>query len=87
MPLLARRRVLGAAFQCLQAGSFLLQFTYGPVSPIPAKMMRTLSVRGSPIARIWRNVPPATVWRYERAAAGPLDSLAESLTFAAQGRI
>jgi phospholipid N-methyltransferase len=38
-------------------------------------MLTTLGLRGRPIDRVWRNVPPATVWRYERhpflAAATP----------------
>jgi phosphatidylethanolamine/phosphatidyl-N-methylethanolamine N-methyltransferase len=75
MPLLARRRILGSGFRALCSDGFLLQFTYGPVSPLPDRMLTTLGLRGRPIDRVWRNVPPATVWRYERhpflAAATP----------------
>lgn len=71
MPLLARRRILGAAFRCLAPGGFFLQFTYGPASPVPARMMESLAVQGRVIDRVWRNVPPATVWRYERETPAP----------------
>lgn len=66
MPLLARRRILGSAFRSLGPDGFLLQFTYGPVSPLPDRMLSNLGLRGRAIDRVWRNVPPATVWRYER---------------------
>ncbi len=66
MPLLTRRRILGSAFRCLGPEGFLLQFTYGPVSPLPDRMLSNLGLRGRAIDRVWRNVPPATVWRYER---------------------
>ena len=66
MPLLARRRILGSAFRSLGADGFLLQVTYGPLSPLPDRMLTTLALRGRVIDRVWRNVPPATVWRYER---------------------
>ena len=68
MPLMARRRIIGDAFRCLARDGFLLQFTYGPRSPVPARMMATLGIWGRPVARVWRNVPPATVWRYERVS-------------------
>jgi phosphatidylethanolamine/phosphatidyl-N-methylethanolamine N-methyltransferase len=66
MPLLARRRILGSAFRSLSNDGFLLQFTYGPVSPLPNRMLLGLGLRGRSIDRVWRNVPPATVWRYDR---------------------
>lgn len=66
MPLLTRRRILGSVFRCLGPGDFFVQFTYGPNSPIPERMQRSLGIQGRPIDRVWRNVPPATVWKYER---------------------
>mgnify|MGYP006273363951 CR=1 FL=1 len=72
MPLLTRRRILGSAFRSLAPGGFFLQFTYGPKSPVPKRMMESLGITGRPIDRVWRNVPPATVWKYERAAGSPV---------------
>ena len=67
MPLITRRRIVTDAFRCLARDGFLLQFTYFPASPIPPRMMVAIGIRGRPISRVWRNVPPATVWQYERA--------------------
>lgn len=66
MPLLTRRRIVADAFRCMGRDGVFLQFTYGPRSPVPPRMMAAMGIRGRPVARIWRNVPPATVWQYER---------------------
>ncbi|MBM3508008.1 MAG: hypothetical protein FJX64_09955 [Alphaproteobacteria bacterium] len=67
LPLLKSRRIVGAIARSLAPSGFLLQFTYGPTSPVPARMLEALELRGEPIDRVWRNVPPATIWRYEHA--------------------
>lgn len=66
MPLIARRRIVTDAFRCMGRDGVFLQFTYGPRSPVPPRMMAAMGIRGRQVARIWRNVPPATVWQYER---------------------
>ena len=71
LPLLARRRIVGSAARSLAPDGFLLQFTYGPASPVPPRMLAALKLRGEAIDRVWRNVPPATVWRYVRDALPP----------------
>jgi len=40
-----------------------IQFTYGLTSPIARER---LGLKGRIAARIWANLPPASVWRYER---------------------
>lgn len=44
----------------------LIQYTYGSVSPIPSSLTQNLRWEATPVEHIWRNLPPATVWRYER---------------------
>jgi phosphatidylethanolamine/phosphatidyl-N-methylethanolamine N-methyltransferase len=59
-----RRKLLEIALTMMLPGAPFVQFTYSNSSPIPlddsfeAKMSR----------RIWRNIPPARVWTYQRAS-------------------
>jgi phosphatidylethanolamine/phosphatidyl-N-methylethanolamine N-methyltransferase len=43
-----------------------IQFTYAVVPPIPA---RTEAYRVRASNRIWRNLPPARVWVYNKATS------------------
>lgn len=63
-PLIARVRLLETAFRLLAAGAPFIQFSYGPVAPIPPRPGR-YAIGSSP--RIWRNFPPARVWVYRSA--------------------
>ncbi len=58
-----RERLLGDAFQLMGADGVFVQFTYGPVSPIPREVCegRYAAERGR---AIWANLPPARVWTY-----------------------
>jgi len=67
MPKLTRTRILAECFALLGEGRPLIQFTYGLVSPIDRER---LGVTGRVAARVWKNLPPASVWRYERRRAG-----------------
>ena len=60
-------RVLGAAFECLRPDGRFIQFTYGPVSPVPEHLLDGLGLRMRRGDFVLRNVPPATVYVYERA--------------------
>jgi phosphatidylethanolamine/phosphatidyl-N-methylethanolamine N-methyltransferase len=42
------------------AGAPFVQFTYGPREPVPPPP----GVATTRIGRVWRNLPPATVWAY-----------------------
>ena len=44
----------------------LIQFTYGPASPIAAPVMRKYKLHGKRIKLVVANVPPAHVWVYRR---------------------
>lgn len=50
----------------LPPGGTLVQFTYGPTSPIPPELLRRLDLEPSRGRRIWSNLPPAVVWRFAR---------------------
>lgn len=66
MPKLTRTRILAECFALLGDGRPLIQFTYGLVSPIDRER---LGLTGRVAARVWKNLPPASVWRYERRRA------------------
>ena len=62
--------VVASVFAVLPDGAPLVQFTYGPKSPVPAALVRRHGLEARRGPRIWRNVLPAVVWTYRRRAAG-----------------
>ena len=60
-------RILRAAFACLRPDGRFIQFTYGPVSPVSDAVLDVLGLRMRRGEFVLRNVPPATVYAYERA--------------------
>jgi len=56
-------------FEALPRGSALVQFTYGPVPPVPRGLRENLHLVGARGRRIWRNVPPAVVWTFRKPGA------------------
>lgn len=63
MPKRLRHRIVEQAFALMGEKGALVQFTYGIASPLPE---REFPVQGRVRALVWRNLPPAFVWRYER---------------------
>jgi phosphatidylethanolamine/phosphatidyl-N-methylethanolamine N-methyltransferase len=61
--------IVQSVFEVLPANAPLVQFTYGPTSPVPTKLVRHFGLEASRGARIWRNMLPAVVWTYRRRAA------------------
>ena len=61
--------IVHGVFEALPRGAALVQFTYGPAPPIPRGLRENLHLVGAHGRRIWRNVPPAVVWTFRRAAA------------------
>lgn len=59
-------QILDAAFAAMKPEGRLIQFTYGPKSPVPRDLLAELdlSVRRGGFA--WWNVPPASVYVYTR---------------------
>lgn len=70
MPESLREDIYAAAFAALAPGGFVVQFTYGPKPPLPPALCRRLGLVVARGPRIWRNLPPARVYLYSRAADG-----------------
>jgi phosphatidylethanolamine/phosphatidyl-N-methylethanolamine N-methyltransferase len=66
MPLAFQRAIIQQSFAALAPGGCHLQYTYSPISPIPAKK---LGVEAKLVRLVVRNLPPATVWRFRPLAA------------------
>jgi phosphatidylethanolamine/phosphatidyl-N-methylethanolamine N-methyltransferase len=61
MTLAFQQAIIEQSFEVLGTDGYLLQYSYSPVSPIPA---RKLGVEAKLVKFVVRNVPPATVWRF-----------------------
>ncbi|MCW2380820.1 phospholipid N-methyltransferase [Sphingobium sp. B2D3B] len=73
LPLLAMSKTLQSAivseaFRLLRPGGAFIQFTYSPRPPLAESVADALDLGVERIGTIVRNVPPATVFRYRRAA-------------------
>ncbi len=71
LPMLAfnqasQRAILQEAFTLLQPGGVFVQFTYSALSPIPRHIIEELGLTATPVSRVLLNVPPATVFRFQR---------------------
>jgi phosphatidylethanolamine/phosphatidyl-N-methylethanolamine N-methyltransferase len=64
-----RQRVLSAVRSLIAPYGHLVQFTYVPWQPYPARECRIYGLIGMRADRILRNVPPATVWVYRPVPA------------------
>ena len=74
LPMLAmtpsqRARLMRGVGRILQPGGTMVQYTYGIRCPVPARTLARSRVQAQRAARVWRNVPPAFVWRFESGAA------------------
>lgn len=61
--------ILQSAFACLQPGGVMVQFTYGPVSPVSDDLQVELGFSARRGEFVLRNVPPAVVWTIRRSRA------------------
>ena len=64
-----RHRVLRAVRSLIAPHGHLVQFTYVPWQPYPARECRIYGLFGVRADRILRNVPPAVVWCYRPVPA------------------
>lgn len=69
MPRAVQRSVLSAAFSVLAPEGRLIQFTYGPVSPVVGELLSELDLVATRSRLTWWNLPPATVWVFTRATS------------------
>ncbi|HET6469405.1 MAG TPA: rRNA adenine N-6-methyltransferase family protein [Geminicoccaceae bacterium] len=70
MPFEFQRAIIEQGFKAMPPGSFMLQYSYSPVAPIP---VRRLGVRAQLVRRVALNFPPAFVWKYRHLATVPRD--------------
>jgi len=71
LPLLSLDRrtqeaVLTQSFSLLGLEGEFIQFTYGVGSPIRKWHRHLLDIDGHTVKQVWRNIPPATIWRYKQ---------------------
>jgi phospholipid N-methyltransferase len=69
MPRQTQQAILSAAFSCLQPEGRFIQFTYGPANPVMREVIDALDLTGRRASFTWWNVPPATVYVYQRRTA------------------
>ncbi|MBM3468267.1 MAG: methyltransferase domain-containing protein [Alphaproteobacteria bacterium] len=58
--------IVGACFSVLAEGGQMLQFTYGPISPVSSQK---LGLRKKRLGHVLWNFPPAVIWSYTRGVS------------------
>lgn len=66
MPFGVQRQIIDACFNIMDVEGDILQYTYRPVSPLSTQK---LGLKKERVGLILKNLPPATVWRYQKPAA------------------
>lgn len=66
MPKDVQRKIINASFETMDCDGEFLQYTYRPVSPLAADQFGLSKKR---VGIAFKNLPPATLWRYQRIAA------------------
>lgn len=69
MPVAQQHAILAAAFSRLAPDGLYVQFTYGLFPPVRSGVANKLGLDFTRSARVWRNLPPATVYVYRRRRA------------------
>lgn len=72
MPRPIQLAILRAILAVLGPDKPLIQFTYGPSSPLPRDLLDELDLKVRRASTIWLNVPPATVYVYTRNRSVPV---------------
>lgn len=65
-------RIISEAVAALEEDGVLVQFTYGPASPVSRRISARLGLQAERIGWVVDNIPPASVWRYRPAQASDL---------------
>lgn len=66
MPRQTQQSILQAAFDSLRPDGRFIQFTYGPANPVTREVIDALELTARRASFTWWNVPPATVYVYQR---------------------
>ena len=69
MPIDLQRAIIKGSLALLGENGSFVQFTYGPKAPLAASLQREFALTARRSAKIWWNLPPARVYRFERASA------------------
>lgn len=72
MPQPVQRAILRAIFDVLGPDRPLIQFTYGPSSPLPRELLAEMDLGVRRASTTWLNMPPATVYVYTRNRSTPV---------------
>lgn len=64
-----QKQILRQCVELLEPGGAIVQFSYSPGSPVPEKRLARMGLAARLADRVWLNMPPATVWRFERIGA------------------
>jgi len=72
MPRQTQQAILQAAFDSLRPDGRLIQFTYGPANPVMREVLEALELTSRRASFTWWNVPPATVYVYQRRVSRSL---------------
>lgn len=70
----AQREILTSAFDALAPEGRFIQFTYGPLSPVPRALLEELRLKALRAGFVWRNMPPAHVFVYQRRKSRKIES-------------
>ncbi|MGF1628389.1 MAG: class I SAM-dependent methyltransferase [Kiloniellaceae bacterium] len=62
-------RIIAEAIEALTDEGVLVQFTYGPASPVSRRILSRLGLEAQRASWVVDNFPPASVWRYRTSAA------------------
>src|SRR5436190_2097440 len=66
LPRQLQQSILQAAFDSMQPEGRFIQFTYGPANPVTKEVIEALELSSRRASFTWWNVPPATVYVYQR---------------------
>lgn len=66
LPARTRYGIVRQAMTVLEPDGVLLQFTYGPLSPVGRSQAQRIGILGHRSGYIVRNLPPASLWQYRR---------------------
>ena len=59
-------QIITSANSCLKIGGVFVQYSYRAGSPVPASLCRRLGWEVEALDKVWKNLPPARVYRYTK---------------------
>ena len=74
MPRISQQMVLASAFESMLPEGRFVQFTYGPANPVSREVLEALDLTTRRASFTWWNVPPATVYVYQRRTSRKLSA-------------